>query len=389
MRWIVWVLLILSSAVGLALLMRFNHGNVAILWPPYRVDVSVNLAVLVLLTSFVALHLLLVAISRALALPARVRDYRARRQLEAARLALRDSLLALFEGRFGRAERLAQVARDDERLAGPAALVGARAAHRMREFERRDRWLGLADQDHAAENAGLMTAAEFALEEQDTARAIAMIEKLHGKGLRHIHSLRVALRVYEQAEDWMGVLHVLRLLEKRDALPEAAIRGLRVRACRALFLGREGDATALRDLWAALKPAERELAESVEAAASAYAASGLSEQARRLIESVMDRELSPILLRVYASLPDVSVRERIQQAEQWRTRHGDDPDLALALGRLCMAESIWGKAEEYLRRSLSARDARAAHLALAELGEAIGKADLAAEHYRAAARARA
>ena len=34
MRWIVWILMLLSAAVGLALLMRVNHGNVAVLWPP-------------------------------------------------------------------------------------------------------------------------------------------------------------------------------------------------------------------------------------------------------------------------------------------------------------------------------------------------------------------
>ncbi len=107
MRWIVWILLLVSAAVGLALLMRVNHGNVAVLWPPYRVDVSVNLALLVLALLFVALHLLMIAIGKALDLPERVREYRERRGRDAAVMALRDAILALFEGRFGRAERLA------------------------------------------------------------------------------------------------------------------------------------------------------------------------------------------------------------------------------------------------------------------------------------------
>jgi HemY protein len=128
MRWIVWILMLVSAAVGLALLMRVNHGNVAVLWPPYRVDVSVNLALLVLGLLFVALHLLMIAIGKALDLPERVRDYRERRGRDAAVMALRDAILALFEGRFGRAERLAQQAREDVQLAGPAALIAARTA---------------------------------------------------------------------------------------------------------------------------------------------------------------------------------------------------------------------------------------------------------------------
>ena len=386
MRWLVWLLLIRSSAVGLALLMRFNHGNVAVLWPPYRVDFSVNLAVLVLGLSFLVFHLLLVGLAKAFSLPSRVRGYRQRRQYEGARVALRDGVLALFEGRFGRAERLAQAAREDDLLAGPAALVAARAAHRMREFDRRDRWLDLAEVDPGSAHAGLMTEAELALEEQDPARAIAAIERLHGKGLRHIHSLRVALRAHEQSEDWVRVLQVLRQLEKRDALPQPAVRGLRVRACRALFARSAGDAAGVRELWSSLRAAERELPETVEAAAAAQAASGEQEAARRLIEQAVDREFSPMLLPLYAALDTVPARERIQRAEQWRLAHGDDPDLLLALGRMCMSEALWGKAEEYLQRSLQGRASVAAHVAFAELCEALSRPEEAAKHFRSAAR---
>ena len=386
MRWVIWTLLVISTAVGLALLMRFNHGNVAILWPPYRVDVSVNFAVLVIIVLFLLMHLLLLALGKAFDLPARVRDYQSRRQAESARMALRDSLLALFEGRFGRAERLAQAARDDDRLAGPAALIAARAAHRMRETERRDRWLALAEGDRASTYAELMTSAEMALEEHDPARAIEAIERLHSRGLRHIQSLRVALRAFEQSEDWPRALQVLRQLEKRDALHPAAVRGLRVRALRALLARSTGDSGTLRHLWADLRPAERALPEVVEAAASAFAQSGEQDQARRILEAALDVELSARLLALYASLDGVSTRERLQQAERWRNQHGDDPELSLALGRLCMAESLWGKAEEFLTLSLAGAESGAAHLALAELCERLDRPADAARHFRASAR---
>ena len=385
MRWLIWILLILSLAVGLALVMRFNHGNVAILWPPYRVDVSVNFAVLVLVAGFFLMHLLVLGIGKALNLPTRVRDYRQRRRSDTARIALRDSLLALFEGRFGRAERLAQSAREDEQLAGAAALVAARAAHRMREFERRDRWLELAEGERSSAQAERMTAAEFALDEQQPGRAIAAIEQMHGGGSRHIHSLRAALRAHEQAADWPRVLQLLRLLEKRDALPEPAIRGLRVRACRGLFARANLDAAGVRELLRSLKPAERDLPEAVEAAASAFAQAGDQAQARKLIEAAMDREFSPLLLRRYALLDAIPARERIERTEAWMERYGDDGALALVLGRLCMSASLWGKAEELLRRSLAGEYAFEAHLALAEMYEEIGRPQEASSHYRSAA----
>jgi HemY protein len=385
MRWIVWVLLILSVAVGVALLMRFNHGNIAVFWPPYRVDVSVNFAVLVVGLAFLVAHLLLVGLSKALDLPTRVREYRARRTRDGAIGSLRDSLLAYFEGRFGRAERLAQQVREDPELAGPAALVAARAAHRMREFERRDRWLANAEGELHSGHAYLMTAAELAVEDQDPARALTMIGALHGRGARHIHSLRLALRAHEQNEDWPKVLQVLRQLEKRDALHPTAIRGLKVRAMRALFAQRSGDLTGLRDLYGSLPSDDRQLPEVIEVAAEAFAQSGDEEQAWRMIEIALRERLSNGLLRLYGRLRSIPARERLMRAERWREKYGDDPALMLTLGRLCMDESLWGKAEEFLNLALSATDPAAAHFALAELYEKIGRTDDAADHFRTAA----
>src|SRR5690606_12762380 len=288
MRRVIWSLLIVSAAVGLAMLMRFNHGNIAVLWPPYRVDVSVNFAVLLLVVGFVVLHLLLVTLSNALNLPARVREYRERRRREAALAGLRDGLLALFEGRFGRAERLAQSALGDRSLAGVASLVAARAAHRMRETERRDRWLESAADEAGVANARLMTAAELAVEDHRSADAIEAIETLRSSGPRHIHALRIALRAHEQSQDWPALLQALRQIEKRDAMHPAAIRGLKIRAYRALFDARRDDASAVQQLYASLSLADRDIDEIVDAAAQAFAAAGRPDQAARMVEQVLE-----------------------------------------------------------------------------------------------------
>ena len=387
MRWIVWVILILTAAVGMALLLRFNHGNLSLFWPPYRVDVSVNFAVIVLVAGFFLLHFALIGLAKALELPTRVREYRQRRQRDQAIGALRDSVLAFFEGRFGRAERLAQRARDDLSLAGPAALLAARAAHRLREFDRRDRWLHSAEDAQGSQQAYLMTAAEMAVEDQDSGRALGHIDALHSRGARHIASLRLALKAHEQGEDWSRVLQLARQLEKREALHPAAIRGLKLRALRGLFAQRRGDPVALRELYGDLSVAEREQSELIEVAAAAFAEAGEAEQAWRMVEQALHRELSPGLLRLYLSLKTVPARERLARAERWRDRYGDDPALMLTLGRLCMDESLWGKAEEFLRIALRAAEPAPVHFALAELFDATDRPDDAASEYRLAARA--
>lgn len=382
MRRVVWALLIVSAAVGLAMLMRFNHGNVAVLWPPYRVDVSANLAVLILIAAFAALHGLLVALSGAWRLPTRVREYRERRRRESALVSLRDGMLALFEGRFGRAERLAQNALVDASLAGAASLVAARAAHRMRQLERRDRWLESARDEPGAWHAQLMTSAELALEDQRPDDALAALETLRAGGPRHLHAMRLALRARELMQDWSGLLQTLGELEKRDALPEPVIRGLKIRAYRALFAAPHADAGALQKRYASLAPAELAIDEVVEAAARAFVRIGRHELAARTIERALESRCAERLVTLYAGLDEVPARERLGNAERWRTRYGDDAALLSTLGQLCAAEGLWGKAEEFLLLAGHADPGPRAHLALARLYEAMGRADEANRRFR-------
>ena len=51
MRAVLWFLGLFAAAVALALLMGGNRGVVTLLWAPWRVDVSLNLALLVLLAA--------------------------------------------------------------------------------------------------------------------------------------------------------------------------------------------------------------------------------------------------------------------------------------------------------------------------------------------------
>ncbi len=385
MRRVIWGLLVVSAAVGLAMLMRLNDGNVTVLWPPYRVDVSVNLALLAVVVAFVVLHLLLAGLSNAMNLPARVREYRERRRRDAALASLRDSLLALFEGRFGRAERLAQGALGENSLGGVASLVAARAAQRMREAERRDRWLEAAREAPGAANALLMTMAEFAVEDHRPTDALAAISTLQAGGQRHIHALRIAMRAHEQAQDWGALLQALRHLEKRDAMHPAAIRGLRIRACRALFAARAGDADAIQQLYAALSVPERDIDEIAEAAARAFAGAGRAEQAARIVEQRMETRLVAPLVALYARLDAVPARERLGAAEAWRLRHGDDPVLLRTLGSLCAVQGLWGKAEEFLLLSVQGAPEPETQVLLAALYERLGRADEARQRYRMAA----
>ncbi|HBO77624.1 MAG TPA: heme biosynthesis protein HemY, partial [Cupriavidus sp.] len=52
MRLLFWVAVLFGGAVGLALFTQFNQSNVVLFYPPYRVEMSLNLTLALLLLAF-------------------------------------------------------------------------------------------------------------------------------------------------------------------------------------------------------------------------------------------------------------------------------------------------------------------------------------------------
>lgn len=387
MKWLVWALVVFSAAVGLALILRFNDGNVAILWPPYRIDVSVNLAIALLAVGFIGMHLSINALTRALDLPRKVREYRQRRQELSAHAALRDAVLAFFEGRLARSERFARAAQSLPAVRAAAALIAARAAHRMQEAARRDEWLRTAAEDPASSSAVLMLQAEMAVEDRRTQEAIELLDTIRDRGALHIVALRTDLRAREQAGQWEDMLRILRLIENRDALHPSAVRKLRLTAVQGLLARCGDDPAALRGLLRNLRPAERVDPALAQAIAGALLKTDAVDEARRLLEPVLDTEADPGCIALWTRSCAGRERESIERLQVWRQRHGDLPVLALATGRVCVMARLWGKAEESLLDAARREPSVETHLALAELYELLDKASDASARYRLAAHA--
>jgi HemY protein len=219
MRFFLWLLTLFAFAIGLAVLARFNPGNVVLFYPPYRVDLSLNFFIVLMVAFFIVLYMIISTVRATLDMPRRVEQYRAAKQLRESARAMQEALKAFFEGRFGQAEKSATQAALVPENAGLAALLGARAAHRLQQPERRDAWLARAQEDNSLRNARLMTTIELLAEDnKDTDAAQAALEELNASGIRHIHALRLGLRVNQNARNWQEVLRLVRLLDKRDIL---------------------------------------------------------------------------------------------------------------------------------------------------------------------------
>ncbi len=390
MKGLFWVLALFGLAVAVALGAHVNDGYVLLVFPPYRAEVSLNLFVLALIALIFTIYIALRALALTLGLPGRVREFRARRQREQAAQVFQDAVRLLFEGRFGQAMKKAGEAHDAGTAPGLSALIAARAAQRMREPEKQQDWMRRAMTDDARnEAATLMLEAEMMNESRRFDEALAALGRLQGKQGRHIAALRLELRARQGSGDWDGVLKLARQLEKRDALPPEVAREVKTLAHLENIARRRADAGQLRDYLRAVPGAEygRRL---VLAGARALVELEALEAAQKLIEGALDGHSEagwqPELVALYGAMAGPGLTGRIAKAENWLRQYPGEAALLLALGRMCMNQRLWGKAQSYIEASLATEETRNAHLALAELCDKLERGDEANRHFRAAVR---
>src|SRR5258706_9498568 len=141
MRSLFWLLAVFAAAVAVLILGRVDAGYVLFVYPPYRVEMSMLFFAVAAAAAFVLLYLAARLLGQAFSLPDLVRAFRARRRRDRVHNAFASALQAYYEGRYARAEKDAAVVFEAGAAPPLAALLAARAAHQMRDFDRRDLWL--------------------------------------------------------------------------------------------------------------------------------------------------------------------------------------------------------------------------------------------------------
>ena len=118
MRVALWFLALFSMAVAAALFAGNNQGTITVFWPPYRVDLSFNLVVLLLAVLFFTMHVALRALAALFAMPGHARSWRLQHQERGMHVALLEAMAHLVAGRFIRARKAAEMV-----LAREAAII--------------------------------------------------------------------------------------------------------------------------------------------------------------------------------------------------------------------------------------------------------------------------
>jgi HemY protein len=386
MKGALWLLVLFMIAVAVTIAATYNRGYVLIVAQPYRIELSLNLLVLLLLAIILMGYLGMRLIALTSRLPAELSEFRARRRREKVLAGTMDGLKAFFEGRYAKAEKSAAAVlkmEDSAAFSAINAIVAARSAHGLRNYPRRDEFIDQAETSAPQEVAlRLMTHAELLLDEHRPEEALKLLHVLPpGELHRHTGALKLELEAQQSIGNWDAVLELLGQLEQRDGLEDGLIKQLRCRAHVENLRSRMLNPQALKEYWESLSLPEKKDSKVAAAAARAFSATGNCAMVHHIVEQSLDSQWDSELAKLYAECVGSDPLRQIERAEAWLEGHSNDASLLLALGKLCVNAELWGKARSYLEASLSVNSGYAAHLALGQLNEKLGQPELARNHY--------
>lgn len=424
MRAALWLMALFAIAAVSALFAGNNHGTVTIYWPPHRVDLSLNLVLLALALGFLTLHLALRALSALLRIPQRARDWRLSQRERTIYATLLDAWFHLVSGRFVRARKAAElmasleesVQRSGEqlphaaRLRAIAHMLAAESAHAVQDRVLRDSHFEQAlehtskrDAQDAREGVQ-MRAARWAFDDGDAGAAMQWLDQLPVGAARRTIALRLRFKAARLSGKSRLALETVRQLTKHRSFSEAAGRSIARSLAIEMILSAH-DQVQVQAVWEVLTRDEQGLVDvALEAAERLMLVGGdvvlalhwvlpvwntmaQSPDGLTLAQKVRMVRALETGFSAAQGAPDGAWLSRIENAQMSKP---NDVVLQYLAGRVCMRLSLWGKAQQLLKQSLTRLQdpelQRDAWRALAQLAEQRNDIQAASQAYREAAK---
>ena len=386
MRAAIWLLGLFGVAVALALFASGNDSTITVYWPPHRVDLSLNLVVMLLGLLFALLHVALKALAALLSIPGQAQAWRARHQERVVHAALLDALSHLIAGRFIRARKAAELvlARDmamtrhgepgidSARLRVLAHLLAAESAQALQDKSARESHFQQAlaqavQHDASGTREGVMLRAlRWSLEDRDPAAALDWLDQLPSGVARRTVGLRLRLKVARLAGKTPLALETARLLVKHRAFSGSAAPSL-IRALVLELLQSAHEPARLQLVWNKLEAGEQNLPEvATAAAARLLRLGGDARMAFDWLLPVWQRMLSAtdgltdeqqfalicVIESAFAAAGDGIDTAWLSRIEHAQRMNPGDPALLYLAGVACLHLQLWGKAQQLISQAL-------------------------------------
>jgi HemY protein len=172
-------------------------------------------------------------------------------------------------------------------------------------------------------------------------------------------------------------------MKRRKVVDESELQDLETRVHSELLQSavKSGVQEVILDIWNQIPKRLRHHETIVSIYVKDLVQRGGKEEAEKLLYDTINKHWNEQLLQLYGDIESDNPAMQLSRAERWLPDHETDAVLLSVLGKLCVRNSLWGRARSFFETSLASGPAPATYQALGDLLATMEEADAAADCY--------
>ncbi|MFA7553108.1 MAG: heme biosynthesis protein HemY [Spongiibacteraceae bacterium] len=368
-------LLILILSVALVAAIKHDPGYLLLSYGHYTLESSIWVGGGFIVAVVILVYIFFSFLRRTLNSGSAIGKWISGRGSRRSQLQTTKGLIAFIEGNWQLSRNILSRAAVHSETPLLNYLIAARASHALGDQEKMKEFLKQADAStEGASIAVGLTQAELQMSSGQYERCLATLTRVRRNASKHPHVLHLLRQAYQGLNDWQEVINLLPDLKKYKVLSADQLDQLELQASKELIVETakaRGNISAdnifadLQSLWKKLPKSATSNGDVLACYAGHIMAVGGMQQAEKLIYQQLKKSWNKSLVELYGKVLGDDVSRQLLRAEAWLQERNNDATLLIALGRLSLRNSLWGKAKEYFENSLKFEDSGEA---CAELG---------------------
>ncbi len=377
-------IIVLALATGLGVIISQDPGYALFSYGHWTVEMPLWLSAFLLIL-IIALTLFTIWFIKTLFSGSnKIKFWWKKHREHTARLQTYKGFLALAEGRWKNAEEYLIQSASHSETPLINYLSAAKAAEEGNSPERRDHYLQLAfDVGAGSDLAIRLTQAQLQFKHGELEESVRNLQRLHINAPKHPKVLRLLCTLYEAMLDWSALYSLLPECRKTQTLSKDELIRLEKKIYPALLPNYA--AKGLKALITFWQQSPRTI-QSEPAIVCDYVKllmqQSANNEAEVLLRTKLKKNHHQSLVHLYGLVIGSSPKKQLAFAESLLPEHFKNPILLLTLGRLSLANQLWGKARDYFEKSLNLMPLPETYAALGSLMEYLELHEKSKEYYK-------
>ncbi|MDH4395720.1 MAG: heme biosynthesis HemY N-terminal domain-containing protein [Limnobacter sp.] len=336
---------VVALAVVLTLVAKFNPGKVAIFLSEYRIDFSLNFAIVLFFVAFASTWIVFGAFRASGKMPARVRGFLSSRKQKILMEANTKGIIALITGDEALAEKSLRNAQKTGIESDLSYLIRALSALQADRYDVADELLSqnpAGRSDHA--DVIQLLKAKVALSKTNFELALELANGLPPSYSRYPQTKRIRILALVGLSRWAEALNQYRQSDGVQVLEESEREEALGKIYTGLCAESAGKADRVKTLAKEARHDELALVSVLEPLTKALMQEGMVNIARKTLENSLAREMRLDVLPLYQWVASVESREALPFVEKLVADNPGEVRLMELAADVCEREQLWGKA---------------------------------------------